>query len=188
MIVDYIGISDEARRIKAYFKSINRTMTPERVCKLKTKELNIDIELIEMDLPLSTKEYKANYSYMKRQHIVQYNKRLGVYRDSALYHEVGHRVLHWRDAAFVFHIDSDTYGLKTIYEIEATVFSAEMSLDDDKVLACFFNRRLTFFQTARFFGVPDEILYFKCKILQARGHKIDIPITVSGDCMKGKDY
>lgn len=183
-MIDYIGISDEARRIKAYFRSIGQTMTPERVCKLK----NIDIELIEMDVDLDTDVYKANYSYIKRQHIVQFNRRLQAYRDAVIYHEVGHRVRHWRCSDFVFHIDSDVFGVKTVFEVEANVFSAEMLLDDDEVLDCLFSREMTFFQTAQNFGVPDEILYFKCKILQARGYEINIPITVTGDFMKGKVY
>lgn len=189
-MIDYIGIADEAIRIKAYFKALGRTMTPEAVCRLTKKKdgINIDIELIEMETDLGTDVYKGNYSYIKRQHIVQFNRRLGAYRDAVIYHEVGHRVLHWKSTDFVFHIDSDMYGVKTTFEVEANVFSAEMLLDDDRVLSCFFRKGYTFFQTAQALGVPDEILYFKCKILQARGHKINIPITVTGNFMKGKLY
>ena len=188
MKIDYIGISDEARRIKAYFMSIGQTMTPELVCKLHTKDIKIDIELVEMDVEVGTDVYKGNYSYIKRQHIVQYNKKLKVYRDAVIYHEIGHRVIHWQTAGFVFHLDSDIFGVKSSFEVEANVFSAEMLLDDEKVLYYLFDRGCTFFQTAQALGVPDETLYFKCKILQERGYNINLPITVTGDFMKGKLY
>ena len=189
-MIDYIGISDEARRIKAYFDGLGRIMTPEEVCKLTKKNsgINIDIELVPMETSLGTDVYKANYSYIKRQHIVQYNTRIKAYLDAILYHEIGHRVIHWRCADFVFHLDSDVFGVKTIFEVEANVFSAEMLLDDDKVLYYLFDCGYTFFQAARSLGVPDEILFFKCKILHARGYKINIPITVTGDFMKRKIY
>lgn len=183
-MIDYIGISDEARRIRSYFRQPGQSMTPETVCKRK----EIDIELIGMDTALSTDVYKANYSYIKRQHIVQYNTKLTLYRDAVLYHEIGHRMLHWRCSDFVFHIDSDVFGVSTLFEAEANVFSAEMLLEDEKVLHFLFEREYTFFQTARALGVPDELLYFKCRILKARGHDIRLPISASGDFMRGKLY
>ena len=61
-MIDYIGISDEARRIKAYFDGLGRIMTPEEVCKLTKKNsgINIDIELVPMETSLGTDVYKAN--------------------------------------------------------------------------------------------------------------------------------
>ncbi len=184
MIIDYIGISDKAKKIKDHFRCAGKTMTPEKVCALKS----ISIELIEMDIDISTEIYKANYTYLKRQHIVQYNKRINIYRNVVLYHEIGHRVLHWKLAGFTFHLDSDVCGVHSTYEVEANVFSAEMALDDEDVLDCLFDRSLTFFQAAKALCVPDEIFYYKCRILQERGYKISIPVTVTGDFMKGKDY
>ena len=187
MIIDYIGISDEAKKIKSYFKSLHRPMTPEKVCALHNRDINIDIELIPIETNLPLKEYKANYTYIKRQHIVLYSKKIKKNLEPILYHEIGHRVLHWRDSDYIFHIDSDSNRLETQYELEAEVFAAEMCLDDDIVLSCLFSRRLTFFQTARVCGVPNDTLYFKCRILQERGFTINLPITVTSDCLKGRD-
>lgn len=182
MIIDYIGISEEAKAIKEHFRSTGQKMTAEKVCEYK------NIVLIEMDTRLSTDQYKANYLYYKRQHIVQYNKKIRKHKDAVIYHEVGHKVLHWKDSGFNFHLDINVFNLRTVYEVEANVFSAEMLLDDEDVLDCLFNREMTFFDAARSFAVPDEILYFKCKILQARGYEINIPISAAGNFMKGKVY
>ncbi len=190
MFIDYIGISDKAKVIKGYFRSQGVRMTPESVCKLHRKHdpIHMNICLCEYQADISTEVFKGCYVYKKKQHVILYNRQLGDCRDVVLYHEIGHRLLHWRIPDFLFHMDQDLRNVQTCYEVEANVFAAEMLLDDSDVLEALFDQELTFFEAARALGVPDEILCYKCRILQARGYDINIPISAAGDFMKGKAY
>lgn len=183
MFIDYVGISDEAKKIKARLRARKKQITVQNLYEL------LSIELVSIDTEYDPDEYKASYHYICRIHLVQYNSKLEEKDEKpVLFHEAGHRVLHWRDAknGTIYsdgNIEKHDVSLK---EAEANVFTAEMLMDDDPVLNYIYNRHMTFEDTANCLGVSQQMLAYKCTILQKRGYKnIKIPVSIIPRCMKG---
>jgi Zn-dependent peptidase ImmA (M78 family) len=114
---------------------------------------------------------------------------------SALFHEIGHACMHGKEvrdmpgaAAFL-----QQHAAEHEYEIEANYFFAEYIISDDDLLEAWSNGEyFNFFNFAKSFGVPPDILALKYKLMEHKGYddvpKVPkVPIIPSGDCM-GREH
>ncbi len=98
-------------------------------------------------------------------------------------HELGHAVLHRKQALNTFH-EISSFNESNIYEKEANLFAAEYLLEDEEVLNAL-NSDNTFFSTAATLHVPVELLDFKFRLLKWKGYRLnEQPITAPADFFK----
>ena len=100
-----------------------------------------------------------------------------------LAHEIGHAVLHPKDAAIAAFHEITMFDDTDIKEYEANIFAAEMLLKDEDVLEAL-NGDMFFFQAARALYVPAELLDFKFRVMKRKGYKLDAPFVANGDFLK----
>ena len=100
-----------------------------------------------------------------------------------LAHEIGHCILHEKQASSAAFHDVVLFDTVDSKEYEANVFAAELLLSDEDVLSVL-NDDLFFFQAASILSVPSELLDFKFRVLKRRGFKVNSPITSQGDFLK----
>lgn len=101
-----------------------------------------------------------------------------------LAHEIGHAVLHSKEAGVYGFHDVHLFDQTASLEYEANFFAAELLLTDSDVLDVL-NDDTSFFDAAKMLYVPAELLDFKWRVLKRNGYKIgDSPITVCGDFLK----
>ena len=99
-------------------------------------------------------------------------------------HELGHAVLHNKEAGVKAFHDFGLFDSATTFEYDANIFAAEILLEDEDVLERL-NDDLSFFQAAAELNVPAEILDFKFRTMKWKGYKIrEAPILSSGNWLK----
>lgn len=95
-------------------------------------------------------------------------------------HEVGHAVLHAKQAGVCAFHDFSLFDGTSRAEYETNMFSADYLLDDGVVLDML-NEDNFFFAAAARLRVPAELLDFKFRILKNKGYKLESPL-VSDSC------
>lgn len=100
-----------------------------------------------------------------------------------LAHEIGHAVLHPKDAAIAAFHEITMFDDTDIKEYEANIFAAEMLLKDEDVLETL-NGDLFFFQAAQALYVPAELLDFKFRVMKRKGYKLNAPFVANGNFLK----
>lgn len=100
-------------------------------------------------------------------------------------HELGHAVLHNKEAGVKAFHDFGLFDTASTFEYEANMFAAEILLEDEDVLERL-NDDLSFFQAAAELNVPAEILDFKFRTMKWKGYKIrEAPLLSPGNWLKG---
>ena len=89
-------------------------------------------------------------------------------------HELGHAVLHNKQAGVKAFHDFGLFDSASIFEYEANIFAAELLLEDEDVIESL-NDDLSFFQAASELCVPAEILDFKFRTMKWKGYKLVEP-------------
>lgn len=87
-------------------------------------------------------------------------------------HEIGHAVLHAKQAGVSAFHDFSLFDGAARAEYEANMFAAEYLLDDEEVFDLL-NDDLFFFTVAGTLRVPAELLDFKYRILKSKGYKMN---------------
>lgn len=99
-------------------------------------------------------------------------------------HELGHAVLHRKDAKIKTFHDFSLFDNTSRFEYEANVFAAEYLMPDEDVLDRL-NDDVSFFGAAALLGVPAELLDFKFRVLKRKGYKVmDPPLLAQGNFLK----
>jgi len=99
-------------------------------------------------------------------------------------HELGHAVLHNKQAGVKAFHDFGLFDTASTFEYEANMFAAEILLEDDDVLDRL-NDDLSFFQAAAELNVPAEILDFKFRTMKWKGYKVrEAPLLTPGNWLK----
>ena len=99
-------------------------------------------------------------------------------------HELGHAVLHRKEAGVSAFHDFALFDRTSTKEYEANVFAAELLLDDREVMERLREDR-SFFGAAQSLRVPPELLDFKLRILKRKGYDvIDPPLSATGSFLK----
>ena len=99
-------------------------------------------------------------------------------------HELGHAVLHRKEAGVSAFHDFALFDRTSAKEYEANVFAAELLLDDREVMERLREDR-SFFGFAQSLRVPPELLDFKLRILKRKGYDvIDPPLAAPGSFLK----
>ena len=99
-------------------------------------------------------------------------------------HELGHAVLHNKEAGVKAFHDFGLFDTASTFEYEANMFAAEILLEDEDVLERL-NDDLSFFQAASELNVPAEILDFKFRTMKWKGYKIrEAPLLSSSNWLK----
>ncbi len=99
-------------------------------------------------------------------------------------HELGHAVLHRRDAKIRTFHDFELFDSVSRLEYEANVFAAEYLMPDEEVLERL-NEDISFFDAAALLDVPAELLDFKFRVLKRKGYKVmDPPLQAWGNFLK----
>lgn len=136
-------------------------------------------------LPLGTGEgcIKGFITEARRIKCITYNSDLPKReQEQIVWHELGHAFLHPMGA--YGYTDILMYDSNNQKEKEANLFSAEMQLDDERVLEAL-NEDVTFFTAASILEVPMEVLDFKFRLLKWKGYKIcEPPIYTSGNYLR----
>lgn len=99
-------------------------------------------------------------------------------------HELGHAVLHNKQAGVKAFHDFGLFDTASTFEYEANIFAAELLLEDEDVIERL-NDDLSFFQAASELRVPAEILDFKFRTMKWKGYKIrEAPLLSPGNWLK----
>lgn len=99
-------------------------------------------------------------------------------------HELGHAVLHSKEAGVKAFHDFGLFDASSTFEYEANIFAAELLLEDEDVIERL-NDDLSFFQAAAELRVPAEILDFKFRTMKWKGYKIrEAPLLSPGNWLK----
>jgi Zn-dependent peptidase ImmA (M78 family) len=94
-------------------------------------------------------------------------------------HELGHERLHTALLTSGMVTETALYDAVTPLEIEANTFAAELLIPDGDILSAARDGE-TFFDAARCFAVPPELLEFKLRALSCRGINLTAPIEAEG--------
>lgn len=99
-------------------------------------------------------------------------------------HELGHAVLHAKQAGVNAFHDFSLFDTASIKEYEANLFAAEFLMSDEDVMAEL-NDDISFFGAAAQLKVPAELLDFKFRIMKRKGYKmIDPPLMANSNFLK----
>ena len=99
-------------------------------------------------------------------------------------HELGHAVLHAKQAGVNAFHDFSLFDTASIKEYEANLFAAEFLMSDEAVMAEL-NDDISFFGAAAKLNVPAELLDFKFRIMKRKGYKmIDPPLMAKSNFLK----
>ena len=151
---------------------------PFRLCN------DMGIHLIFSSLGTDDDSIKGFYFESNRIKTITVNEDLPeVFQRIIVAHEIGHSVLHGSRGHRHFQ-EFSMLNDSSIMEREANLFAAEYLLDDDDVYdrlqECY-----SFFDIARAFYVPYELLEFKLNIMQNKGYEIyNIPDYAHSDFLK----
>lgn len=83
-------------------------------------------------------------------------------------HELGHAVLHTEIAKSGGFPETNLFQYITVTENEANLFAAELLIDDDELLILAEDREKSFFDIAKEFYVPPELLDLKLRTLKSK--------------------
>lgn len=97
-------------------------------------------------------------------------------------HELGHALLHAKDAKLSAFQDFSIFGAGNENEFEANIFAAELLISDEEVLEALKTDTL-FFALAQRLDLPAEMLDFKLKSMQKRGYALQSPIYSDAKCL-----
>lgn len=89
-------------------------------------------------------------------------------------HELGHAMLHSKNARMVAFHDFALFDNTSTTEYEANVFAAEFLMEDKAVLELL-NDDTSFFSVASTLRVPPELLDFKFQLLKKKGYQFVVP-------------
>lgn len=147
------------------------------------------LKIVPVNTSYSVRDFKARYSRHCQCDVAVINDKMeGRLRVIVVYHELGHKILHWRYIDISGHIDRNVFGVSGWMEVEANTFVAEVLLDDSEVLDLMFNSHRTFSEIASALRVPEDFLAFKYRSINHRlDKKIPIPHNVSGNCLRDLD-
>ncbi len=130
---------------------------------------------------------KAYYFCNRRIRNIVLNTRVDdILRRVLIAHELGHDRLHRKIAALKSFGIVNPFGLINPTEKEANYFAAELLIDDDELLNLLYYDDRTFFGIASELYVPYQLLEFKLRILEHKGHAGAAPHLANGDFLKGK--
>ncbi len=96
-------------------------------------------------------------------------------------HELGHDQLHRNMTQFF--TKSDIYNMTNIAEYEANLFTAEILIEDNKVIQIL-KSGYDFFTCAKILYVDRNLLSIKLHGMNNRGYKVNIPVEYKGDFLK----
>lgn len=147
------------------------------------------LKVVAINTAYSVRDFKARYSRHSQCDVAVINDKMeGRLRVVAVYHELGHKILHWKYIDISGHIDRNVFGVNGWMEVEANTFVAEVLLEDSAVIDLILHSHKTFSQIARTLMVPEDFLAFKCRSINHRlGMTITIPHNVSGNCLRYLD-
>ena len=100
-----------------------------------------------------------------------------------LAHEIGHVVLHKKEAQMSAFHELELFDNVDQKEYEANIFASELLLSNEDVMDAI-NEDQFFFDAARQLCVPPEMLDFKFRIMKKQGFKVESPIVSNGDFLK----
>ena len=150
------------------------TANPKKLCQGE------DITVLWEPMGISPNACKGFFLYQSRRKIIVINSDLDPTVSSfILAHELGHSILHADVAKLRSFSDFSPYDESSRYECEANLFAAELLLRDDDVLSALGED--DFFTAAKKLRVPPELLDFKLRILNRKGHDLKSPI-ISNSC------
>lgn len=98
-------------------------------------------------------------------------------------HELGHAVLHAREAGVSGFHDMLLFDSTVPTEYEANLFASEILLEDEAVMEAL-NEDGFFFQAAGKLCVPPELLDFKFRVMKRRGWKLESPLLSQSNFLK----
>lgn len=100
-----------------------------------------------------------------------------------LAHEIGHAVLHKKEAQGAAFHELMLFDSVDHKEYEANIFASELLLSNEDVMDAI-NEDQFFFDAAKQLCVPPEMLDFKFRIMKKQGFKVESPIISNGDFLK----
>ena len=150
---------------------------PEELCR----ETNVTV--LREDMGSESTACKGFFLYQSRRKIIVINSSLEeTVSTFILTHELGHSVLHTEAAKTRAFHDFFPYDDSSRYEYEANLFAAELLLSDEDVLSALGED--DFFTAAKKLRVPPELLDFKLRILNRKGHDFKSPISANSCFLK----
>jgi Zn-dependent peptidase ImmA (M78 family) len=173
MSIEYI--SNEVKRIRKKYAEKD----PFDLCHA------MKIELIPTAMGTASKACKGFYLQQSRKQAIVINNDLSEeLQRIILSHEIGHAVLHRKEAGIKAFHDFALFDETSVYEYEANIFAADYLMEDSEVLELL-NEDISFFGAASQLNVPAELLDFKFRVLKRKGYKvIDPPIKANADFLK----
>ncbi len=173
MSIEYI--SGEVNRIRQKYDETD----PVRLCSA------MGILLLSEPMGDSPNACKGFYLCQSRAQVITVNSSLTEeLQHIILCHEIGHAVLHRKEAGVRAFHDFKLFDETSAFEYEANIFAADFLMEDEKVLGLL-NDDISFFGAAGELGVPPELLDFKFRVLKRKGYKvIDPPIRANSDFLK----
>lgn len=168
-------ITNEVRKIQRKYAETD----PVKLCR------QMNIILLYQPMGLFAGACKGFYFQQSRKQAIVINSDLDEqFQRVILSHELGHAVLHRNVAGVKSFHDFTLFNDASFYEYEANIFAAEFLLADQEVLSLL-RDGMTIFTAAGTLGVPAELLDFKLRILQRRGHPEIKPLLhARGDFLK----
>ena len=137
--------------------------------------LNITITFKKFD------KLKGMYYIVERCAFITLNEELDeVMQKIVLLHEIGHHILHRHLASTTFQ-EFCLYDMTSKPEMEANIFAANITLDDDDIISLARDEGYTAEQIARALYVPYPLLLIKMKDMNTRGYNFRIPYIPRAD-------
>ena len=154
----------------------HQTRDPYELCD------HINIRVWRRDLG---RNLKAFYFTQSRVRHIAINSRIESHtmQSVLIAHEIGHDQLHRNIAG------SDTFNEYLMFnnnsplEYEANLFAAEL-LISDKDFFTQYGCDKTIYDMAKELHVPAELLSFKFRLLEKKGHNVKIPLATNGDFLR----
>ena len=137
--------------------------------------LNININYKKFD------NLKGMYYIVERCAFITLNEELDeVMQKIVLLHEIGHHILHRHLASRSFQ-EFCLYDMTSKPEMEANIFAANITLDDNDIISLARDEGYTAEQIARALYVPYPLLLIKMKDMNTRGYNFRIPYIPRAD-------
>lgn len=142
----------------------------------------LDIEILWKSMCEEIKGYFFMYDGVK---IIVINSELDDFmKKMVCAHELGHAILHEHIADREhFTVDFAVYDLSAKPEFQANLFAGELLVQDEDVLeqlAIYDN----YFDVANELSISPELLDFKIRMMQAKGHPLPDFVNCRGDFLK----
>lgn len=144
------------------------------------KQLNIDVVYKETN---SLKGFYVNI--LRNKYIVLSNKLSEEEAKIICAHELGHYILHRYLGIKMFQDYHCISMLKSIPEIEANYFAAELLIEDEDIIELL-SYGYTYKQIAAELQVHTELVIIKGKLLNKRGYALKVPYIAKVNYLGGK--